>query len=118
MALFLKLVAAGLLVASAALSARQGWAMLQGRPAVVALLEPLGMSRSGQVALGAVVLLGAVGTLLPATFWAGGYTSAACILLILTLQLTHHNLPGAAAEVPFLLLALLVLYLGHPLARY
>jgi hypothetical protein len=117
MGLFLKLTAAALLLLSAALSARQGWAMLQGRPATVELLQPLGVSWPGQVALGAVVLLGAVLTLLPATFWVGGYVSAAGILLILTLQLTHHNLPGAGAEVPFLLLALLVLYLGHPLSR-
>jgi len=117
MALLLKLLAAALLLASAALSARQGWAMLHGQPPALALLQRLGIGRPGQVALGAAVLLGAVGTLLPATFWVGGYVSAASILLLLTLQLTHHNLTGAAAEVPFLLLVLLVLYLGHPLAR-
>ncbi|MDF7814020.1 hypothetical protein [Hymenobacter sp. YC55] len=117
MPLYLKLLAGALLLVSAALSARQGWAILHGRSAAVELLQPLGVSRPGQLALGAAVLLGAALTLLPATFWLGGYTSAACILLIISLQLAHHNLPGAGAEVPFLLLALLVLYLGHPLAR-
>jgi hypothetical protein len=117
MALFLKLLAGALLLVSAALSARQGWAILQGQPPALELLQRLGVSRPGQVALGAAVLIGAMLTLLPATFWVGGYASAASILLILTLQLTHHHLPGAAAEVPFLLLTLLVLYLGHPLVR-
>jgi len=117
MALFLKLLAGALLLVSATLSARQSWAMLHSQPPALELLQRLGMSRLGQVALGVVVLLGAALTLLPATFWAGGFVSAACILLILSLQLTHHNLPGAAGELPFLLLALLVLYLGHPLAR-
>lgn len=117
MALFLKLLAGALLLVSATLSARQGWAMLHSQSPALELLQRLGVSRPGQVTLGAVVLLGAVGTLLPATFWMGGFVSAACILLILTLQLTHHNLSGAVGEMPFLLLALVVLYLGHPLAQ-
>jgi hypothetical protein len=118
MAFFLKLLAGALLLVSATLSARQGWAMLHGQPPALELLQRLGVSRPGQVALGVAVLLGAALTLLPATFWAGGFVSAACILLILTLQLTHRNLPGAVGELPFLLLALVVLYLGHPLVRH
>ena len=117
MSLFLKLVAGALLLLSAALSARQGWAMLRGQPAALELLTRLHVARFGQLTLGAAVLLAAALTLLPPTFWLGSFASAGCILLLLSLQLYQRNLAGAAEELPFLLLALLVLYLGHPLAR-
>lgn len=116
MSLSLKLVAGALLLTTVALSAKQGYGMLTDQPAPAELLRKLGLNRPIRVLLGGVVALGAGLTLLPATFVGGSVLSSASILLILALQLHQRNLAGAGAEVPFLLLALLVLYLRHPLA--
>lgn len=116
MALLLKALAAALLLTTVALSAKQGWGMLT-QPEPTDLLRKLHVGRPGQPALGAAGLLGAGLTLLLATFWDGSFLSAAAILLVVSLRLYRHHLAGAALEVPFLQLALLVRYLGHPLAQ-
>ena len=116
MSLAFKLLAGALLLTTVALSAKQGYGMLTDQPEPAQLLHQLGLNRAGRVVLGGAVGLGAGLTLLPATFVGGSVLSAASILLILALQLHQRNLAGAATEVPFLLLALLVLYLHHPLA--
>ena len=117
MSFWLKIIAGALLLTTVALSAKQGWAMLTDQPPVLDLLRKLGLGRPGRVLLGSAVLLGAGLTLVPATFVGGSFLSAAGILFILALQLHQQNLAGAAIELPFLALALLVLYLQHPLTR-
>lgn len=116
MSLSFKIFSGALLLTTVALSAKQGYGMLTDQPAPAELLGQLGVGRPGRALLGGAVALGAGLMLLPATFVEGSFVSAACILLILALQLHQHNLAGAATEVPFLALTLLVLYLRHPLA--
>lgn len=82
MSLAMKVLAAVLLLATAVLSAKQGWAMLTNAPAAGELLRKLGLGRPAQVVLGSFVLLGAGLTLVPATFVGGSFLSAACILLL------------------------------------
>jgi len=117
MSFALKLFATALLLATVALSAKQGWGMLTDQPPVRELLQPLGLGRQSRLLLGSVVLLSAGLTVFAGTFLWGSYLSAACILLILALQLHHQNVAGALVELPFLVLALVVLYLRHPLAQ-
>ncbi len=115
MSLSFNILSGALLLTTVALSAKQGYGMLTDQPEPAGLLRQLGVGRPGRALLGGAVALGAGLTLVPATFVGGSVLSAACILSILGLQLHQRNLAGAAAEVPFLLLALGVLYLGHPL---
>lgn len=116
MSLAFKIFSGALLLTTAVLSAKQGYGMLTDQPEPKELLRQLGLDRPGRALLGGAVALGAGLTLVPATFVGGSVLSASCILSILGLQLHQRNLAGAGAEVPFLLLALGVLYLGHPLA--
>lgn len=116
MSTILKIFAGTLLATTVVLSAKQGYGMLTDQPEPAKLLGQLGLSRPSRALLGGAVALGAGMTLAPVTFVGGSVLSAACILSVLGLQLHQHNLVGAATEVPFLLLALLVLYLRHPLA--
>lgn len=115
MSLSFKIFSGALLLTTVALSAKQGYGMLTDQPEPAELLRQLGVGRPGRALLGGAVALGAGLTLVPATFVGGSVLSASCILSILGLQLHQRNLAGAATEVPFLLLALGVLYLGHPL---
>lgn len=116
MSLPIKIFAGTLLLTTVALSAKQGYGMLTDQPEPSELLGKLGLGRPARAALGGAVVLGAGLTLVPATFVGGSILSATCILSILGLQLHQRNLAGAATEVPFLLLALGILYLRHPLA--
>ncbi|HLU51598.1 MAG TPA: hypothetical protein VKZ42_05490, partial [Flavobacteriaceae bacterium] len=64
---------------------------------------------------GAILLAASVMILFPKTFVWGNIIMAAGILLIICLQLFHKDFKGAALELPFLLLNLLIIYLQHPL---
>jgi hypothetical protein len=50
----------------------------------------------------------------PPTFFAANIISATVILYLAAVQSKAHNLRGALVELPFVLLPLLVLYLGYP----
>ncbi len=115
MPLSFKFLSGVLLLTTVALSAKQGYGMLTDQPEPAELLRQLGVGRPGRALLGGAVALGAGLTLVPATFAGGSVLSASCILPVLGLQLHQRNLTGAAMEAPFLLFALGVLYLGHPL---
>ncbi|MGI4871106.1 MAG: hypothetical protein ACRYFX_08000 [Janthinobacterium lividum] len=116
MALFFKILNAVLILAAMGMGAKQGGAMLAGKPEMQALLASLGLGRTSMLVLGGVTWLGAVLMLPPQTFLWGNFLMAASILFLMALQLHHQNLQGAAIEGPFLLLSLLIIYLKHPLA--
>ena len=52
--------------------------------------------------------------LFPKTFVWGNFLMATGILMIICFQLLNKDLKGAAVEIPFLLLNLVIIYLQHP----
>jgi hypothetical protein len=96
---------------------KQGWAMISGKPAMLEMFERWNFGRTAIAAFGGLTLLSAALILFPATFLWGNFLMAASILLIACLQLQEHHIKGAAIELPFLLLNLLIIYLQHPLAQ-
>ncbi|KAB5490910.1 MULTISPECIES: DoxX family protein [Flagellimonas] len=94
---------------------KQGLAMITGKPEMLEMFDKLGLQKATVMVLGIITLLGTVLIALPKTFLWGNFIMATTILMILCLQLSHNNLKGAAMEVPFLLLNLIVIYLRHPL---
>jgi hypothetical protein len=96
---------------------KQGWAMLTGKPAMLELFGKWHFSRTAIMCLGVITLLSALLILLPRTFLWGNFLMAASILLIICFQLQEHNMKGAAIELPFLLLNLLIIYLQYPFAK-
>jgi hypothetical protein len=101
------------------LSFCHGWDSLQfeQHPASVTLLTELGITRRFIPLLGAITL--AAGLLLcwPSTFFAANVLNAVSILGIMALALRVGNYQLALREVPFLLLPLLLLYLGYPFQK-
>lgn len=95
---------------------KQGWAMVTAKPDMLRMLARLGVAPVGATALGVVTLASAVLVAFPRTFLYGNFLMAVSILFILVLELQHKDLRGAAIEVPFFLLSLVIIYLGHPLA--
>lgn len=96
---------------------KQGWAMLNGKPAMLEMFGKWHLGRTAIMIFGLVTLLSVLLILFPKTFLWGNFLMAASILLITCFQLGAHNLKGAFIELPFLLLNLLIIYLQHPLSK-
>lgn len=94
---------------------KQGWAMVTGAPQMLDKFGKWHFSNKGLFLFGAITMLSALLILFPQTFVIGNILMAATILIIICLQLSEKNLKGAAIEVPFLLMNLLIIYLGYPL---
>ena len=94
---------------------KQGWAMLTGKPEMLNMFGKWHFSNRGIFIFGIVTLLSAVLILFPQTFVFGNFLMATTILFIICLQLSVRDLKGAAIEVPFFLMNLLIVYLQYPL---
>lgn len=94
---------------------KQGWAMVAAKPDMLRMFGRLGVAGTGITALGVITLASAVLIPFPRTFLYGNFLMAAGILFIMALELQHKDLRGFAIEVPFFLLSLMIIYLGHPL---
>jgi len=117
----MKLVISSLLtLASVLLSFKHGWDSLhyKANPESPNMLASLGISASLAPFLGAFTL--AIGLLLlfPKTFFMGNLLNAVSIVVIMALALRANNGRIALLEIPFLLLPLLLIYLGYPLKKY
>lgn len=91
--------------------------MINGKPEMLQMFNKFNVGKSGVLVLGAFTVLGAILVLFPKTFVYGNFITAAGILFIIALELNHRDLKGAAIELPFLLLSLVILYLQHPLSK-
>jgi hypothetical protein len=56
-------------------------------------------------------------TVIPGTFVIGNIINAVSILVIIALALNAKNYKLALIEIPFLLLPLVLIWLGHPLKK-
>ena len=93
---------------------KQGWAMLSGKPEMVAMFSKWNFGKTGLMLMGIATIAGGVMLLHPKTFGWGNYITAAGILLIIAFHLNDRDLKGVAIELPFLLLSLVILYLQYP----
>jgi hypothetical protein len=96
---------------------KQGLAMFSVKPEMLEMFGKWHFNNTGIKLFGIVTLLSAVLILFPKTFVAGNFLMAATILLIICLQLSVKNIKGAAIELPFFLLNLVIVYLQYPLSK-
>lgn len=115
MILLVKIINALLIAFAAYMGVKQGWAMCSGKPEMLDLFGKWGFSKTGVMINGVITLLSVVLLLLPRTFVWGNFLMAAGILLIICFHLLDRDLKGVLIELPFFLLNLLIIYLGHPL---
>jgi hypothetical protein len=115
MATLLKILQVILMLTAIFMGLKQGWAMITAKPDMLRMLERLGVVHTGVTALGLITIASALLILFSRTFLYGNFLMAASILFIMALELQHKDLRGVAIEVPFLLLSLVIIYLGHPL---
>lgn len=94
---------------------KHGWNMLTAKPEMLEMFGKWNFNNNAVIVNGAITLLASILILFPKTFVWGNFLMAAGILLIICLQLLNKDLKGVAIEIPFLLLNLVIIYLGHPL---
>lgn len=93
---------------------KHGWNMLTAKPEMLEMFGKWNFSKNAVIINGAITLLASLLILFPKTFVWGNFLMAAGILMIICLQLLNKDLKGAAIEIPFLLLNLVIIYLQHP----
>ena len=113
----MKIISGILVLITAFLSFKHGWDGLTMKSDTNEMVTALGISKS--VILASSVLSLAIGVLvlIPQTFFIGNALNAILIVLIMALSLKAGNVKTALIEIPFLLMPLILIYLGHPLKR-
>ena len=112
----MRIISGILILATAFLSLSHGWGGLTMTPEHAAkTITDLGITKpilyifsSLNLAIGCLVLF-------PATFFFASTMNAVLFVLIMAFQLKAGNYNAALIEIPFLLMSLLMIYLGHPL---
>lgn len=107
-----------LILAAVFMGFKQGLAMVSGKPEMIELFAKWNFNKTTVQMLGVVTVLSAILIVFPKTFVWGNYLMAATILMILCFQLYDKNLKGAALELPFLLLNLLIIYFQYPIKKW
>ena len=115
--MILKILNSALILVAVFMGMKQGYAMLSGKPEMLEMFSKWNFSKTAVMINGAVTMIAALLILFPKTFVWGNFLMAAGILMIICLQLLNKDLKGAAIEIPFLLLNLVIIYLQHPLQK-
>lgn len=104
-----------LILTAVVMSARHGIAFVRSTPDQVRALLQVDLDQMTIVALGILTILGGLLLLFPQTFFAANLLTGLVIFYLAASQSNARNLHGIVMELPFLILPLLLLYLGHPL---
>jgi uncharacterized protein (DUF983 family) len=115
--MILKVLNSLLILGAVYMGFKQGYAMFSGKAEMMEMFSKWGFTKTTVMINGAVTILAALMIVFPKTFVWGNFLMAAGILMILCLQLLNKDLKGAAIELPFLLLNLVIIYLQHPLQK-
>lgn len=81
------------------------------------MMAQLGIGKTMGMAFSILSIVVGLLVLFPQTFFAGNLLNAAMILLIMALSLQTGNLRTALIEIPFLIMPLLLIWLGHPFKK-
>ena len=118
MTLLPKIINAVLILFALYMGIKQGSAMITGKQEMTEMFDKWSFSKTGLILFGTITILGAVLVLFPKTFIWGNFITAAGILLIIAFHLSDKDLKGAAIEMPFFVLSLVIIYLQHPLSLH
>ncbi|MCF2446776.1 hypothetical protein L0657_22655 [Dyadobacter sp. CY345] len=84
-------------------------------PAYAEMIILLGINDTIRTMIGVWSILSAVLILFPQTFFIGNILRAVLLILMMAFALKAGNYKFALIEIPFLLMPLVLIYLGHPL---
>jgi cation transport ATPase len=115
----MKIISGILILITAFLSFKHGWEGLtmNAKPGETNMMTELGIGKTMLFIISILSLAVGLMVLFPQTFFAGCLVNAAMILVIMALALKTGHLKTALIEIPFLLMPLLMIYLGHPFKK-
>lgn len=113
-----RIISGILILVACIFSVRHGWSAITMSPADAnAAAVGLNLGRGTLVTLGVFSLVAGLLVLFPQTFLTSNVLSGCGIFYIAALQAHNRSLRGTLIEIPFLLLPLVMIYLGHPLRK-
>ncbi|WP_336518116.1 hypothetical protein [Pollutibacter soli] len=112
-----KIISGILILITAYLNIKHGWAGLSGKMSAeeIKMMTDLGISKPVLTGVSILAIVSAILTLVPKTFFVGNILNAFGILIVMSFALRAGNYKTAFMEIPFLLIPLVLIYLGHPL---
>lgn len=115
----MKIISGILILITAVLSIKHGWDgfHVDAHPEQAKMAAELGIGKSVILFMSVVGIAVGIATLFPQTYYIACVANAVTIVLIMALSLKGGNYKTALIEIPFLLIPLLIIYLGHPLKK-
>ena len=115
--MLIKIFNSALIIFAIYMGCKQGWAMFSGDDKMLDMFSKWNFSRSGVKIFGIITMISTLLILFPKTFIIGNFLMATTILLIICFHLSGKDLKGAAIELPFFILNLVIIYFQHPLGK-
>ena len=114
----MKIISGILILITAFLSFKHAWdGLVSPKPESTQMLSQLGINSTAGFILGILSLAVGVMVLLPQTFFAACLINAVTIVVIMALALRSGNIKTALIEIPFLMMPLVMIWLGYPLRK-
>ena len=110
------IISLALLIVSALLSLKHGWDGLHvgSHPEQAKMAAEMGLGKTAVILMSILSIAVAIALLFPKSFFLGNAVNAITIVLIMILCLKGGNYKVALIEIPFLIIPLLLIYLGYP----
>jgi hypothetical protein len=117
--MIIKLISALLILFSAFMGAKHGWAAYHSKPGdtgpVADLLQTLNLSQNTVRVFAVLTIAGGLLLLVPQTFFIGNLLNICLFLFLILRFLLEGDIKHALSEVPFLLIPVLLIFIKHPL---
>jgi hypothetical protein len=114
----IKIISGILIVFVSIMSFKHGFTGLKNMPLQGdAAMLSWGINKQIQTIIYIASMLMAVMILFPQIFLAGNILGAIIFIVLMCFQINAGNIKAAATEIPFLLITLSLIYLGHPLKK-
>ncbi|PZR30079.1 MAG: hypothetical protein DI535_00840 [Citrobacter freundii] len=115
----MKIVSAILLLITVFLNLKHGWEGLhiEAHPEQAKMFADMGITKNLIWILSILNIITGIAILFPQTFFIANVLNAVTILLIMIFSIKTGNTKTALTEIPFLLIPLVLIYLGHPLKK-
>jgi hypothetical protein len=115
----MKIISGILILITLFLSFKHGWAGVTNtmKPEEAKMISDLGINKSMIMVISFLSLAICLLILIPQTFFIANLINAVTILFIMAMALKTNNIKTALIEIPFLLMPLALIYLGHPLKK-
>jgi len=112
----MKIISSILLLATTFMTVRHGWngLHLNDNPQQLEMLTRLGIPRQMVLPVSIMNLVIGIAVLFPASFFFANMIHAVLFVQIICFSLRSGEIKTALIEIPFLLMPLVLIYLGHP----